>query len=188
LGPAGQQENPLPLHTLYHSPNADSAYQQKVNVSGDQMPELSLSKRFAGSRRIQLSSFEFSADQIEAVKRLIGRSIGEVECERIWPISVAAVLPPQSYSGFRSALCGTRSTDTLDVEKHCQIERPWSSARFGSQADKTADWVARTGVRMRLFCLIVLWLRVDRELSAGGLLILDRRVLSLNVSTTLIGR
>jgi hypothetical protein len=134
------------------------------------MPELSLSKRFAGSRRIQLSSFEFSADQIEAVKRLIGRSIGEVECERIWPISVAAVLPPQSYSGFRSALCGTRSTDTLDVEKHCQIERPWSSARFGSQADKTADWVARTGVRMRLFCLIVLWLRDDRELSAGGLL------------------
>jgi NAD(P)-dependent dehydrogenase (short-subunit alcohol dehydrogenase family) len=59
---------------------------------------------------------------------------------------------------------------------------------FGSQADKTADWVARTGVRMRLFCLIVLWLRDDRELSAGGLLILDRRVLSLNVSTTLIGR
>jgi regulatory Fis family protein len=78
--------------------------------------------------------------------------------------------------------------DTLDVEKHCQIERPWSSARFGSQADKTADWVARTGVRMRLFCLIVLWLRDDRELSAGGLLILDRRALSLNVSTTLIGR
>jgi len=47
------------------------------------MPELSLSKRFAGSRRIQISSFEFSADQIEAVKRLIGRSIAEVECELI---------------------------------------------------------------------------------------------------------
>jgi DNA-binding NtrC family response regulator len=40
-------------------------------------------KKFAGSRRIQLSSFEFSADQIEAVKRLIGRSIAEVECELI---------------------------------------------------------------------------------------------------------
>ena len=79
--------------------------------------------------------------------------------------------------------------DTLDVEKHCQSERrPWSSARFASQADKTADWVARTGVRVRLFCLLVLWLQDDWELSAGGLLILDRRVLSLNVSTTLIGR
>src|SRR5262245_17196491 len=39
-----------------------------------------------------------------------------------------------------------------------------------------------------MFCLIVLWLRDDRELSAGGLLLWDRRMLSLNVSTTLIDR
>lgn len=46
------------------------------------MPELSLAKRALGSRKI-LSSFEFSADQIEAVKHLIGRTIAEVECELI---------------------------------------------------------------------------------------------------------
>ena len=46
------------------------------------MPELSLAKRALGSRKI-LSSFEFSADQIEAVRHLIGRTIAEVECELI---------------------------------------------------------------------------------------------------------
>jgi DNA-binding NtrC family response regulator len=46
------------------------------------MPELSLAKRASGSRKI-LSSFEFSADQIEAVRHLIGRTIAEVECELI---------------------------------------------------------------------------------------------------------
>jgi DNA-binding NtrC family response regulator len=47
------------------------------------MPELSLAKRFSRSRKVCLSSFEFSADQIEAVRRLVGRSIAEVECELI---------------------------------------------------------------------------------------------------------
>jgi DNA-binding NtrC family response regulator len=46
------------------------------------MPELSLAKRALDSRKI-LSSFEFSADQIEAVRHLIGRTIAEVECELI---------------------------------------------------------------------------------------------------------
>lgn len=47
------------------------------------MPELSSAKRFSRPRKISLSSFEFSADQIEAVKRLVGHSIAEVECELI---------------------------------------------------------------------------------------------------------
>ena len=151
------------------------------------MPELSLSKRFAGSRRIQLSSFEFSADQIEAVTRLIGRSIAEVKCDHSNPGRSQPFYRRKATRDFDPHFA-EQDPDTPDVEKHRQIERPWCSARFGSQADKTADWVARTGVRMRLFCLIVLWLGDDRELSAGGLLILDRRVLRLNVSTTLIGR
>jgi len=46
------------------------------------MPELSLAKRTLRSRKF-LSSFEFSADQTEAVRRLIGRTIAEVECELI---------------------------------------------------------------------------------------------------------
>jgi|SRR5215510_425107 len=46
------------------------------------MPELSLAKRTLRSRKF-LSSFEFSADQIEAVRHLIGRTIAEVECELI---------------------------------------------------------------------------------------------------------
>jgi DNA-binding NtrC family response regulator len=46
------------------------------------MPELSLAKRPLRSRKI-LSSFEFSDDQIEAVRQLIGRTIAEVECELI---------------------------------------------------------------------------------------------------------
>ena len=47
------------------------------------MPEPSFAKRFLRSRKIPLSSFEFSADQIEAVRRLVGHSIAEVECELI---------------------------------------------------------------------------------------------------------
>jgi len=47
------------------------------------MPETSFAKRFSGSRKIRPSSFEFSADQIESVRRLVGRSIAEVECELI---------------------------------------------------------------------------------------------------------
>ena len=47
------------------------------------MPELSLAKRSSRSRKIRLCFFEFSADQIEAVRRLVGRRIAEVECELI---------------------------------------------------------------------------------------------------------
>jgi DNA-binding NtrC family response regulator len=39
------------------------------------MPELSLAKRFSRSRKVRLSLLECSADQIEAVRRLVGRSI-----------------------------------------------------------------------------------------------------------------
>jgi DNA-binding NtrC family response regulator len=46
------------------------------------MPELSLAKRALGTRKI-LSSFEFSIDQIKAVRHLIGCTIAEVECELI---------------------------------------------------------------------------------------------------------
>ena len=40
-----------------------------------------------------------------------------------WQISVGAVLKPQSYSGFRSAPCGTRSTTTMGVENQCLNQR-----------------------------------------------------------------
>ena len=61
--------------------------ERNLDVGGEpfremKMPELSLAKRALGSRKI-LSSFEFSADQIEAVRHLIGRTIAEVECELI---------------------------------------------------------------------------------------------------------
>ena len=47
------------------------------------MPELSPAKRSPRSRKIRLSSFEFSTDQIEAVRQLVGHTIAEVECELI---------------------------------------------------------------------------------------------------------
>jgi DNA-binding NtrC family response regulator len=47
------------------------------------MPQLSLAKRFYRSRKTRLSSFEFSVDQIEAVRQLVGHTIAEVECELI---------------------------------------------------------------------------------------------------------
>jgi two-component system response regulator FlrC len=47
------------------------------------MPELSPAKRSSRSRKIHPSLFEFSADRIEAVRRLVGRRIAEVECELI---------------------------------------------------------------------------------------------------------
>ena len=47
------------------------------------MPELSLAKRASRSRKTRISSFEFSADQIEAVRQLVGRTIADVECELI---------------------------------------------------------------------------------------------------------
>ena len=52
-------------------------------VSGGKMPELSPPKRSSHSRKIRLSSFEFSNDQIEAVRQLVGHTIAEVECELI---------------------------------------------------------------------------------------------------------
>ena len=50
---------------------------------GVKMPELSPAKRSSRSRKIRLSSFEFSTDQIEAVRQLVGHTIAEVECELI---------------------------------------------------------------------------------------------------------
>jgi DNA-binding protein Fis len=47
------------------------------------MPELSLAKRSSRYRKTRLSSFEFSVDQIEAVRQLVGHTIAEVECELI---------------------------------------------------------------------------------------------------------
>ena len=47
------------------------------------MPELSLGKRASRSRKTHISSFEFSADQVEAVRQLVGRTIADVECELI---------------------------------------------------------------------------------------------------------
>ena len=47
------------------------------------MPEFLPEKKSSRSRKIQFSLFEFSADQIEAVRRLVGRRIAEVECELI---------------------------------------------------------------------------------------------------------
>jgi two-component system response regulator FlrC len=45
------------------------------------MPELSLAKRSSSrSRKIHV---EFSADQIEAVRQIVGHTIAEVECELI---------------------------------------------------------------------------------------------------------
>jgi two-component system response regulator FlrC len=48
------------------------------------MPGFSLAKRSSSrSRKIHLRSFELSADQIEAVRQLVGHTIAEVECELI---------------------------------------------------------------------------------------------------------
>jgi DNA-binding NtrC family response regulator len=70
--------------TLYRFSIADSAYERKVKWSREiKMPELSLAKRSSRSRKIRQSFFEFSTEQIEAVRRLVGRRIAEVECELI---------------------------------------------------------------------------------------------------------
>ena len=48
------------------------------------MPGLSLAKKSSSRlRKIHLSWFEFFADQIEAVRQLVGHTIAEVECELI---------------------------------------------------------------------------------------------------------
>jgi len=47
------------------------------------MPEHSLAKRFLRSRKIHISAFQFSTEQIEAIRRLVGRTISDVECELI---------------------------------------------------------------------------------------------------------
>jgi two-component system, response regulator FlrC len=47
------------------------------------MPELLLAKRSSRYRKTRLSSFEFSVDQIEAVRQLVGHTIAEIECELI---------------------------------------------------------------------------------------------------------
>jgi two-component system, response regulator FlrC len=47
------------------------------------MPDLSLAKKSVRVRKIRLGSLEFSADQTEAVRQLVGRTIAEVECELI---------------------------------------------------------------------------------------------------------
>jgi len=47
------------------------------------MPGLSPAKKPSRERKIQLCSVELSADQIDAVKRLVGRTIAEIECELI---------------------------------------------------------------------------------------------------------
>ena len=47
------------------------------------MPEPSSAKKSSREQKTHLFSFEFSADQIEAVRRFVGRSIAEVECELI---------------------------------------------------------------------------------------------------------
>ena len=48
------------------------------------MPGLSAAKRSSSrSRKIHLSSFEFSADEVEALRQLVGHTIAEVECELI---------------------------------------------------------------------------------------------------------
>ena len=45
------------------------------------MPELLLAKRSSSRKRQSL--FEFSADQLEVVRQLVGHTIAEVECELI---------------------------------------------------------------------------------------------------------
>ena len=44
------------------------------------MPELSHAKRSYQSRKIRVISFEFSADQTEAFRQLVGCTIAEAEC------------------------------------------------------------------------------------------------------------
>ena len=73
------------------------------------------------SRKRQ-SLFEFSADQIEAVRQLVGRTIAEVECELI-----IETLANQRGSRTNAAkLLGIsirtlrkRSTTTMGVENQC---------------------------------------------------------------------
>jgi len=86
------------------------------------MPELSLAKRASRSRKTRISSFEFSADQIEAVRQLVGRTIADVECELI-----IKTLADQHGSrtntakllGISIRACEIRSTNTMSMEKSC---------------------------------------------------------------------
>src|SRR5262245_20689255 len=50
---------------------------------GSGCPNFHLQRNSHASRKVRPSLLEFSADQIEAVKRLVGRSIPEVERELI---------------------------------------------------------------------------------------------------------
>ena len=63
--------------TVYRMPTQSM---KKVNRLGTmKMPELSPAKRSSSRSR----KIEFSADQIEAVRQLVGHTIAEIECELI---------------------------------------------------------------------------------------------------------
>ena len=47
------------------------------------MPGLSLAKTAPRSRKVHASRLDLSADQTEAVRRLVGHTVAEVECELI---------------------------------------------------------------------------------------------------------
>jgi len=47
------------------------------------MPEHSFAKKSSRSRQSHINTFDFSADQVEAVRQLVGRTIADVECELI---------------------------------------------------------------------------------------------------------
>jgi len=86
------------------------------------MPELSFAKKSSRERKIQLPSFEFSADLPTLLSsssgvRLLKSSVSSLS--KLWQISVEAALTLQSYSGFRSAPCVTRFTNTVGVADSC---------------------------------------------------------------------
>jgi len=68
--------------TLYRLPNADSAYDQKLNVSGIKLPELSLAKRFSRFRKVRLSLWVFCRPD-RSFQAPCRCSIAEVERELI---------------------------------------------------------------------------------------------------------
>ena len=103
------------------------------------MPELSLAKRASRSRKTRISSFEFSADQIEAVRQLVGRTIADVECELI-----IETLADQHGSRTNTAKLLGISIRALRNKIHeynrawenrTQTSRSLSNVCFGSEAD-----------------------------------------------------
>ena len=112
--------------TLYRLPIADSAYGKVDCLGGSRCPNFHLQRDPHARGKFASVRLNFPPTRSRLSGSLSGIPLLRSSANSLskhWQISVGAVLTPQSYSGFRSAPCGTRSTTTMGVENQCLNQR-----------------------------------------------------------------